>query len=135
LRLYAPNYSDSMDIRLYHTQNDQLFTVDPGFHVSKVVFDPDNWLIASSDQIVRTPVIKDEDEVKVYPNPFKNYITIAVSRGGTVDEMLLFDSSGNKVEKFNGSRLSFNWSHLPHGIYFLRVYLPNMIYEKKIMKH
>lgn len=135
LRLYAPNYSDSMDVRLYHTQNDQLFTIDPGFHVSAIVFDPDNWLIASSDQIVQTPVIKDEDEVKVYPNPFKNYITIAVSGGGTVDEMLLFNSSGNKIEKFNGSRLSFNWSHLPHGIYFLRVYLQNMIYEKKIMKH
>jgi hypothetical protein len=52
-----------------------------------------------------------------------------------VEEILLFNSEGQKIDRQNGSRLNFNWGHLPEGIYFLRVNMSGKVYERKLVKH
>ena len=109
--------------------------VQPGFQVADIKIDPDNWLIAVTDQVVNVSIIENNDEVKVYPNPFKGHITVAVPGEKPVQGILLYSEDGKKIERHNGARLSFNWSHLPQGVYFLRIHAANKVYEKKIVKH
>lgn len=135
VRVYSHGRGDSADYRLYHTQNQQEFIIDPGFQVEEVEIDPDMWLISVTDQIVNASLVQKEDEIKVYPNPFRGHIVVTVPGERKVTEILLYNARGKRLERHMGSHLSFNWGHLPEGIYFLKVNVEGDIYEKKILKH
>lgn len=135
VRVYNEQKTDSSDFRLYHTHNNQEFVVDPGFKVAHAVIDPDYWLISIADAVVDASVVQYNDEIKVYPNPFRGHITVAVPGEKPVQEIHLYNSEGQKIDHQNGSRLDFNWGHLPKGIYFLRVNMSGKVYERKIVKH
>ncbi len=135
IRVYSAGKIDSADFRLYHTHNNQEFIIEPGFKVAEIKIDPGYWLISVTDYVVNTSLVLNNNELKVYPNPFTGNIKVTVPGEKPVQEILLYNSEGKRVEQHNGSRLDFNWEHLPEGIYFLRVHISGKIYEKKIVKH
>jgi aminopeptidase N len=135
VRVYSAARNDSADFRLYHTFNNQEFVVEPGFQVAEIVIDPDYQILSATNEVVNASAVRNSDEIKVYPNPFQGHITIAVPGEKPVEEILLFDSVGKKIDRQAGSRLNFNWGHLPGGIYYLRVYLSGKVYERKLVKH
>ena len=135
VRVYNQQRTDSADFRLYNTHNNQEFVVDPGFTVAHAVIDPDFWLISKTDVVLDASVAGSNDELKVFPNPFQGHLFVSIPGEKQVEEILLYNAGGQKMARQNGSRLNFNWGHLPDGIYFLRVKISGKVYERKLIKH
>ncbi len=135
IRVYNAEKNDSADFRLVHTKNNQEFIIEPGFQVSEIKIDPDYWLLSVTDAVTDVSIIKNNGEIKIYPNPFKKKFTVSVSGEKPVQEIFLYSAAGEKIERSDGSQMDFNMSHLPGGIYFLRVFASGNVYEKKIVKY
>ncbi len=135
VRVYSQGKIDSADYRLNNTYNNQEFVIEPGFEVNEIKIDPRLWLISVTGNVINTSHAMNNSELKVYPNPFTGNIKVFVPGGLPVQEILLYNSEGKKVEQHKGPRLHFNWGHLPEGVYFLRVNVSGKTFEKKIIKH
>ena len=76
------------------------------------------------------PVISSEntenDDVKVYPNPTSDILTMEIGVESTkaTYDIRLYDGQGNllRQQKTKGGTVQFNVSALPNGIYYLHVY-------------
>lgn len=71
----------------------QLFSLNVGFPVGIVAFDPDKWICGTSTVITGTfdeqPAI-----VRIYPNPATDYVRIDPGEGITLEEIRLYDTAG-----------------------------------------
>jgi aminopeptidase N len=134
VRVYNADKSDSTDFRLQHIRNNQEFSLQVPFEVAEIIIDPDLWLVSRTEQVVHADRVLKNDEIRVYPNPFTNRITVSVPGGLSVQKIRLFNSEGKSMGHYTGSHLHFNWGHLPKGIYFLHVHAPERVFEKKIVK-
>lgn len=74
LRLYGDG--DSVDLRLKHTKNGELFTFDAPFMVDEIVLDPDMRILHANDAIVKLPVADGILQVALYPNPVSDVLHI-----------------------------------------------------------
>jgi hypothetical protein len=86
--------------------------------------------IVTEDEIIITGInsfTQDETQIRVYPNPTTGELTIEMGdmRYETCD-IAIYDIFGRKVQVSNPksqvSSLKIDISHLPAGVYFLRVY-------------
>jgi aminopeptidase N len=134
IRVYNAERSDSADFRLQHIRNNQEYSLPVGFTVSELRIDPDLWLVARTEQVVHASGVFKNDDIKVYPNPFTNRISVSVPGGVAIRKIRLFNSEGKTMGHYTGSHLDFNWGHLPKGIYFLHLHAPDQVFEKKIVK-
>jgi len=60
---------DSLDARLYHTSNGQVFTLMPAFTVEDIVLDPDIKLLHAGDAVVPFALPQEVLQLVIYPNP------------------------------------------------------------------
>ncbi len=134
VRVYNFDKTDSADFRLVHTENNQAFTVNPGFEVSELTIDPDLWLISQTDEIVQAPLIKTSDEFRVFPNPFKNQLNVILPTGEKIVETSIFTVEGKCLTKFKSNQTSLNVSRLKSGLYILKIKTPGNTFEKKVIK-
>jgi len=58
--------------------------------------------------------------IKCYPNPATDYVEISLPDKSNVDEILLYNSTGQLIRRFPPAGKSFNVSELLCGIYFIR---------------
>lgn len=82
-----------------------------------------------------TGIEEREEQVKIYPNPFKNIVRIdlLVNQSGIIS---IFDISGRELlkQEFSTSFHELNLSFLTSGIYILRYESDNEIINRKIIK-
>jgi aminopeptidase N len=134
LRIYNATKTDSMDIRLYHTQNNQEFLVETEFEIGEVKIDPDYWLISKTSEILFSPNTQQSEEIRIFPNPFTQEIHIFLPSGERLLKTEIFDTTGTKLAGFGSNKKKLNLSSLPAGVYFVRVSLPNKKYMEKLIK-
>jgi len=60
----------------------------------------------------------DESPFKVYPNPTNGWVNVT---GPMVEQVEVFTPDGRLVERFGGRVNGLNLSHLPEGVYVLRI--------------
>lgn len=70
---------------------------------------------------------------KVYPNPFSHQVHI---EAGKELGYVLFDINGNRIEQGKaGEGLTIpDWNHLSSGVYFLRIFDDNQVFQQKVIK-
>ena len=90
----------------------------------------DNILVESSETLsVANNNI--ENDLKVFPNPTSDMLTIKTSYD--IDKVELYDMLGKRVmKKTNSSELNLN--SLSDGIYLLEIYINNVRTVKRIIK-
>lgn len=72
--------------------------------------------------------------LKIYPNPFADYIFIDAGNG-KISKIEILDSSGKKVTSYTNPSISIDLKMLSKGIYFLRITKKDgSILTKKIIK-
>lgn len=76
------------------------------------------------DYVTSTKIISTEYEIKLYPNPAKNYITVTCPSNIKIQKIELFDTSGRNLKTWenmnlSGSKLSIE--NVIPGIYFLKM--------------
>ena len=131
VRVYNSGKTDSVDFRLVHTMNSQIFWVDPGFEVSEIKIDPDYWLISKTAQVLETPKVNKSNEISVFPNPFSTHLTVHINSDNELKNTRLFDISGNLILELQGETRNLNLSSLLPGIYILEI---NTTKESVVMK-
>ena len=80
-----------------------------------------------------------DNDFKIYPNPFSGSITLETSKTIPIDEITITDQLGNTVfnQKISNSQSDIRidrCNNLPAGLYFLRIRSANRIYVKRIIK-
>jgi aminopeptidase N len=135
VRVYNSSKTDSADFRLNHTQNNQEFLVDAVFEVAELKIDPEYWLVSKTEEVVEAPVVEKEPSFSVYPNPFKNFVSISVPASDEVLEMNLFNSQGKLMRILDPNKKSFDFSGLSKGMYVMRLKTKVSIEEQIIIKH
>ena len=133
VRLYNADRTQSADFRLNNTHNNQDFTVNPGFEVAAIEFDPDYWLLSKHEQVVDVHSIK-LGNIVVYPNPAHNKIFISLPSETTIVSAKLYSLDGTIVKRFSGQLTTLDIHQLSAGIYTLLLETNNGIYTDKIVK-
>ena len=139
------------DTLYVYLANDNPVQSIPLNNVRRLTFDEDNMLLkaANGDEIsyplatvgkitfkedaavTGISVSQNEVEIKLYPNPFTDYIII--DSPVDITSWTLFDLNG-KILKHSVATLQIQVSNLPAGIYFLKIDSANGIITRKIIK-
>ncbi len=76
--------------------------------------------------------------ISIYPNPFKNFITVYNGTSVAIDRIDIFNLMGQKIKTFNRNEIinnEINVSSLDNGSYILKVHFDNgELISKKIVK-
>lgn len=135
VRVYNTEKTDSVDFRLVHTVNNQVFWVDPGFEVSEIKIDPDYWLISKTAEAVKVEIAENPKTVHVFPNPFKNKISVILNGNQSLLKTSLYNSDGKLLYQFAKNQSTLDLTHLPQGIYILKIETSKERTEQKIVKY
>jgi len=74
------------------------------------------------------------DDIKVYPNPFKNQTMIQMQVSDQY-QIKLYDTSGRivRTDSFSGDHFTFRKNDLPEGVFFLTVTSDNVAYRSRLI--
>jgi hypothetical protein len=106
----------------------------PGFLVGEIKIDPEDWLIAKTDQINSTEINPDNLQIKVYPNPFQSTFQLKIPNNSEVNSIQLFDVNGRIIRDMNPLNYEFYFPDLNAGIYFLKLKFNQNISVLKMVK-
>ena len=102
-----------------------------------VILAADNGSIIDFDNIslemhavAEPPILPTEEEIKIFPNPTKDYIQIIAE--GVIKPWEIFSAQGVRFAKFNGEQ-RIDTSSWPAGVYFLHI--PAERYAVKFVKY
>jgi hypothetical protein len=85
------------DLRLYHTQQDQEFTIsDQPF--DKIEFDPDKWLIAKVDAIVPAKLITENQQIRIIPENTSGTVRVILPDFSGKETFRLIDLNGKTIQ-------------------------------------
>ncbi|HVX00304.1 MAG TPA: T9SS type A sorting domain-containing protein [Candidatus Babeliaceae bacterium] len=67
------------------------------------------------------------NDIKIYPNPADNNITVSYPENSGIEKILLFDVTGKLIStnKAQGNNATINLEDLASGVYFIRLLDPN----------
>lgn len=116
-------------IIVHHTKNAQSFTVNPGISLSKILLDPDRWIITKNPIIVgtkdnRTSLSNHEKRIKFYPNPAKNFITVELPKHKEASKVQLINQAGQiliqKALTPGQNKAQFDIRSISNGLYYIK---------------
>ncbi len=135
LRCYSPGRKDSLDLRLDHTENDQVFEFKLPFLVAELVIDPDMWLIRKIDRITSSqPLALHESDILVSPNPSAGNWKLTMNGQEIARETEIFTLTGHSVFRKKTASNSIILPTLPAGTYLLKVTTNQNIYKTKLVR-
>lgn len=78
-----------------------------------------------------------ENEIEIYPVPFKEILNIDLKALNDVNQLTLLDVSGKAVYKANSPSMlhQVNTTNIPAGVYFLQVQTTNALLTKKLVRN
>ncbi|MEA3495259.1 MAG: T9SS type A sorting domain-containing protein [Bacteroidota bacterium] len=75
----------------------------------------------------------DNENIKIYPNPAKDYIIINNIKNTTFETIEIFDITAKLIKSYSNNSLRINISDLKKGLYFLKISTNKSIFVKKII--
>ena len=122
---------NSKDIRLHQTTNPQTFVLEE--KPDSINFDPDQWLISKNSLITNMAELA-ATEMKIFPNPATNDLTIQLNSEEQITAILISDITGKKVASFEKLATNkINIAFLPEGIYLIRIETSKSIYSSRFV--
>jgi hypothetical protein len=123
LKFYGQG-SDTIVV-LDNTFSGQVFTVNPGFVIDSVQFDPDYWLISANNHVaLGLDDLPAGKAFSLFPNPCNEKL-VASHNLGTIESVEVLDLSGKRIsldlQENNPDRLILSTNRLNNGIYLLCV--------------
>ena len=125
-----------------HTANAQEFIVQLPFAPETASFDPGQWLLTANNTIIKTTTNGGQgNDVKLFPNPVKDYLSLSISNPtGTKLSVRMLNTAGQQVFKkelnLTGSdeMLQIPFGNLTDGLYVVEVKGETFSVRKKIIK-
>ncbi len=74
-------------------------------------------------------------DIKIFPNPVGDYLTINIQDSRKkLSAVLLFSSGGKLIRRFDPASDKFRFGEIPAGVYILQIYLGEEVVQRKIVK-
>lgn len=120
VRLIGDN-GEVMDTTLEHSENNQLFSILPGFEVTSIEVDPDYNMISAYNSVTLETELPKKIIFNIYPNPAQNIVFIEKSDTLKIKKISIYNTLGQEVKRVGEPKKSFSVSDLSSGVYFLEV--------------
>ncbi len=125
---------------LEHTSAGQVFSLDLGEPILQINFDPERWILTRPALVtgIRNRIL--DDQIRVYPNPVQDLITIAYDGGiDRLKHISIFDVQGRQYKQVkwitsSSAEIDINIEQLPPGIYWMQLHAKGGLVHKKIVK-
>lgn len=134
----SPELTIGQDGSLYYFgRYDYDFDADPGIGESILTTNGNSssstFLLKLGDEIAQVDEFIPNDELVVYPSPFKDQILIqGITQNASFEIVQLNGQVVRKGEMVNGKIDQLE--HLPSGSYFLNIFTGNKLYKSKLVK-
>lgn len=126
-------------IKVYQTQNDQIFKVYAPETITDIEVDPNHWLLKYVREVNGT--INNDFEnsnIRIYPNPVYDFVNIEISNtamlGASVEIIDIYGDIILNKSSLNESGM-IDLTGYKTGVYFVKVTIDEMISVKKIIKY
>ena len=134
IRIYNFDKTDSADLRLNNTENDQEFFVNTDFEVADLKVDPDYWLVNKTNTIVYSPLDEVNSEIQIYPNPFIDKLNVFGALFQKSVQIKIYSLDGKLIKEFSNGQNTYNLLDINSGIYLLKIYTEHYVFIRKIIK-
>jgi aminopeptidase N len=126
VRVYGSGGTSSYrDFVVRHTQNGQVFRINPGFMADSVKFDPDRWICTANALVLNAGDIPWERKIRVYPNPVTDLLTIEMTVPEEGLNIRIYNQSGQLVHtgRTSGSTpgISIPVQSFARGVYTVEI--------------
>ena len=132
---FTDNGTNTYETMLDNTSNGQHFTVNTGFEITDVAFDPHNDIIKGPtvlNTILAVDVL-DGTEIKMFPNPALNFLKIN-DNGINIQKVRILSTNGQEFLSVQDNFSHIDVNKLPEGIYIVKIETGKGIYVKKMLK-
>ena len=121
----------------YNIANFSVTSYDPKVTTPSTVIDTSVWVEDVKDALLSSVLNVDKEKlnfvnISVYPNPSSNFI--AIKSAITIDNILLFNTTGSLILKAKNTFNAINIFSLSDGIYILKIELESgLVVSKKLV--
>ena len=132
---FTDNSGNVYETMLDNTSDGQHFTVNTGFEITNVEFDPHNDIVKGStvlNTILNVDVL-DSDAIKMFPNPAQNYLNIN-NDGIGINKVRILSANGQELLSVSGNFNRIDVNGLQSGLYIVKIETDKGIYVKKMLK-
>lgn len=122
-----------------HTYSGEEFTVNPGFAIDSMKFDPDLWLLSAKNTITAVGIddLPAGKELTLMPNPAGDFLSVQHNLG-KINSLEILSMDGKKesirIKKDEKTDIEINIQTLKSGLYLLRIAYKDGIVTKKFIK-
>jgi hypothetical protein len=106
---------------LCYKQNDLLYYMNPDYTACYYPY-------------VSVEEIYAENEIRIFPNPATDYITLNVNKGQQIEQIIIYDHLGQKVLEANQVNNTVDVSGLKSGMYLIEVSTKEFTGRQKLIK-
>ncbi len=132
---FTDNSGNVYETMLDNTSDGQHFTVNTGFEITNVEFDPHNDIVKGStvlNTILDVDVL-DSDAIKMFPNPAQNYLNIN-NDGIGINKVRILSANGQELLSVSGNFNRIDVNGLQSGLYIVKIETDKGIFVKKMLK-
>lgn len=124
------------NLRMELSENNQNFSVDPGFEVSSVEIDPEGHLISGSNRVTLGLDERAlEKSVVIYPNPVRDLLMIRNEGMSELRRITIYDILGKKVLQQLDPKDQVRTSELDFGLHLVVIDTDQGTLYKTILKN
>lgn len=111
----------------------QQFSLSINQTVNSIQLDPDNWVLNQNGITTALSEERIQGQIKLYPNPAKDWLTLEVPDHIQVNQVRIFNVSGSLVQE-NRRLKNIDISKLKKGVYFIELQSNKTSYRKRLIK-
>lgn len=128
------NSSQDTIIRVNHTRNGEIFTVNPGFVADTIIIDPELWLLSREKTSSKVASLPGSDQLLIYPNPVHGALTISLPDIENA-AVSIYNSIGQRVYSagISTSTLNISTAAWAGGTYWVHIQGNNYKEIRKII--
>ena len=132
---FTGNGGNSYETMLDNTANGQHFTVNTGFEVTNVEFDPHHDIIKGQTTLNTNLSVNvlDSNSIEIFPNPAHSYLKIE-DDNINITKVHFLTISGKELLKIKDNYHHIDVNQLPKGFYIVKIETDQGIYIKKMLK-
>ena len=132
LRIFGTG-SQQMDLVLEPATNGQEILKNVPFAITSIVFDPKKDIISKNNTVVLNNEFFVLSQLKLYPNPVKNTLNLALAEGVIILKTNIFNTLGQNLLSTSDAT-SWNISNFSKGIYLIEITTNFGVLTKKLVK-
>ena len=132
---FTGNGGNNYEIMLDNTSNGQHFTVNTGFEVTNVEFDPHHDIVKGQTTLNANLSINvlDSSNIEIFPNPVQSYLNIE-NDNINITKVRFLSIAGKELFTAINNFRHINVNSLHKGLYIVKIETAKGVYIKKMLK-